>query len=210
MRQSKSGSNPPIAKLKQKTCVLVGDLHSQKNGVFLKLNPATQNLPQPPIIFEEFSRIDKSKGIQLNFQNMHGNEENEPIRKMYYENGNMFLVCFSIVNESSFKNAREIWIPEIRKYNKKPIIFLIGTQCDQRSENDSQTISYEDAQTAVVEEKLFAYAECSVELGDGFKSLLNDLFRAADYETIDKESDRKSLKGIIQNLRNSFDKRSNH
>ena len=44
----------------------------------------------------------------------------------------MFLVCFSVINPTSFQNVTKKWHPEIRRTCPTAPIILVGTQSDRR------------------------------------------------------------------------------
>jgi Ras family protein U len=44
----------------------------------------------------------------------------------------VFLVCFSVINPTSFQNVSEKWLPEIRRLCPEAPLILVGTQSDKR------------------------------------------------------------------------------
>lgn len=49
----------------------------------------------------------------------------------------MFLICFSVVSPTSFRNIRSKWLPEIQRYlgpGRRTPVILVGTQCDLRND----------------------------------------------------------------------------
>lgn len=61
---------------------------------------------------------------------------------MCYPDTDVFLICFSVVSPTSFRNIRSKWLPEIQRYlggsggpssRRNPFI-LVGTQCDLRND----------------------------------------------------------------------------
>lgn len=49
---------------------------------------------------------------------------------MSYGHTDVFLLCFSLVNPTSFHNVTKKWVPEIRAHNPSSPIVLVGTQSD--------------------------------------------------------------------------------
>lgn len=49
---------------------------------------------------------------------------------MSYSHTDVFLLCFSMVNPTSFHNVTKKWVPEIRANNPSAPIILVGTQSD--------------------------------------------------------------------------------
>lgn len=57
-------------------------------------------------------------------------EEFDEFRSLSYSHTDVFLLCFSMVNPTSFQNITKKWVPEIRAYNPSAPIVLVGTQSD--------------------------------------------------------------------------------
>nr|XP_028601355.1 rho-related GTP-binding protein RhoV-like [Podarcis muralis] len=63
-----------------------------------------------------------------------GQEDFDCLRSLCYAETDVFLVCFSVVNPTSFQNIMEKWIPEIRTHNPQTPVVLVGTQSDLRDD----------------------------------------------------------------------------
>jgi GTPase SAR1 family protein len=193
----------------KKSCVIVGDVDSKRKSLLLKLNPKTKNLDHEPLIVEDFSRSHPKFQIQVDFTSIDGNEENAPILRKIYESAKVFVVCFSVVSEESFKNAAEKWIPEIRAVAATAPIILVGTECEQRSDEMKDSVLYEDAAMFVRYGSYFGYHECSTKNEDGIETLLEEIFRAAlASDNSASERNRKSS-SLLQRLRISLSRSSN-
>lgn len=57
-------------------------------------------------------------------------EEFDEFRALSYAHTDVFLLCFSVVNPSSFRNVMTKWVPDIRAHNPSSPIILVGTQSD--------------------------------------------------------------------------------
>lgn len=57
-------------------------------------------------------------------------EEFDEFRALSYAHTDVFLLCFSVVNPTSFHNITKKWVSEIRAYNPSSPIVLVGTQSD--------------------------------------------------------------------------------
>lgn len=57
-------------------------------------------------------------------------EEFDEFRALSYAHTDVFLLCFSMVNPTSFHNITKKWVPEIRAHNPSSPIILVGTQMD--------------------------------------------------------------------------------
>jgi cell division control protein 42 len=47
-----------------------------------------------------------------------------------YSGTDVVLICFSIVNPTSFRNIIDKWFPEIKEFCPKAKIILVGTKID--------------------------------------------------------------------------------
>ncbi|KAK9874587.1 hypothetical protein WA026_005421 [Henosepilachna vigintioctopunctata] len=59
-----------------------------------------------------------------------GQEEFDKLRKFAYKNVDVFILCYSINERSSFENVRLQWNPEIRHSCPHAKIILAGTKAD--------------------------------------------------------------------------------
>lgn len=55
-------------------------------------------------------------------------------RPLSYPQTDIFIICFSIVNPSSFENVRAKWYNEIMYYCPETPILLVGTKMDLRED----------------------------------------------------------------------------
>ena len=44
------------------------------------------------------------------------------------------LLCFSVISTTSFKNVRDLWIPELIRHNVGTPIILVGMKSDLRED----------------------------------------------------------------------------
>lgn len=89
-------------------------------------------------------------------------------------------MCFSVVNDNSFKNVQFKWVDEVREYAADANLLLCGTKCDLREdaeylkvmkEKDLKQISNEAAQALQKQLKCYAYVETSSKTGEGVEEL---------------------------------------
>ena len=52
------------------------------------------------------------------------------LRPLAYICADVFMLCFDLTSRESFNNLTERWLPELRKYQPKTPILIIGTKCD--------------------------------------------------------------------------------
>uniref|UniRef100_A0A6B2LHW4 Uncharacterized protein n=1 Tax=Arcella intermedia TaxID=1963864 RepID=A0A6B2LHW4_9EUKA len=62
-----------------------------------------------------------------------GQEDYDRIRPLSYSETDVFLVCFSVINATSFANVKTKWWPEIMHHYPSNIL-LVGTKIDLRED----------------------------------------------------------------------------
>jgi len=94
------------------------------------------------------------------------------LKLLLYPKTVVFLVCFSVVNTSSYENVKEKWIPEISHHCPNTLFFLVGTKIDLRqNNNDSEIISSEQGKKLAKQLKAIEYVECSALTQIGLRRL---------------------------------------
>jgi len=112
-----------------------------------------------------------------------GQEEYDRLRALSYPNATVFVMCFSVVQRSTYTNISTKvcalpvctyqsyktaqWIPELNGYRTVPLI-LVGTKADLRSSAPpSEVMSVEDGQALAKKIGALCYLECSAKTGAG-------------------------------------------
>ncbi|KAK6466221.1 rho-related GTP-binding protein RhoU-like [Huso huso] len=121
-------------------CVLVGDGAVGKTSLIVSYTTNGYPTEYLPTAFDTFSALVQVDDTPVRIQlcDTAGQEEFDCLRSLCYPGTDVFIVCFSVVNPSSFQNITEKWIPEIRVQPSTPII-LVGTR--QTSDTASTFLS---------------------------------------------------------------------
>ncbi len=111
-----------------------------------------------------------------------GQEDYDRLRPLSYPQTDVFLVCFSVVNPSSYENVKEKWVPEILHHCQKTPFLLVGTQVDLREDgntldklakNKLRPITPEQGEKLSKEVNAVKYVECSALTQVREKTFLN-------------------------------------
>mgnify|MGYP001227947970 CR=1 FL=1 len=73
------------------------------------------------------------KEIEITLWDTAGQEEFDRLRLLSYPESDVIIICFSIIDESSYMNVKEKWYPEVKDQCPKVPIILVGTKLDLRS-----------------------------------------------------------------------------
>jgi len=171
-------------------CVVVGDGAVGKTCLLISYTQNKFPSEYVPTVFDNYAVNVMIGGepILLGLYDTAGQEEYDRMRPLSYPEANVFLICFSTVNPSSFENVRAKWIPEVKLHCPKVPILLVGTQMDLRdnqatldklAKNKSKPVSQEMGDRLAKELKMVKYAECSALTQKGLKDVFDDAIMAA-------------------------------
>ncbi|CAB0044639.1 unnamed protein product [Trichogramma brassicae] len=116
--------------------VLVGDGAVGKTS--LVVSYSTNGFPPDyePTAYDKYNVIVNVDGMPINVQlcDTAGQDDFDPLRSLCYPDTDVFLICFSIINPSSYHRVSNKWIQEIRKHCPNTPVMLVGTKSDLRSD----------------------------------------------------------------------------
>jgi Ras-related C3 botulinum toxin substrate 1 len=105
--------------MKHIKCVVVGD--GAVGKTCLLLSSPTNAFPDDylPIVFNNYSMNVMVEDQQINLQlwdTAGQEEEDKKLRPLTYAQADVFMICFSLVSQTSLENIQNMWIPEIKEY----------------------------------------------------------------------------------------------
>lgn len=112
-----------------------------------------------------------------------GQEDYDRLRPLSYPQTDVFLICFSVVNPSSYENVKEKWHPEVTHHCPGIPCLLVGTQVDLREDAGTvdklnkqrlKPISNDQGQKLCSELGLVKYVECSALTQQGLKNVFDE------------------------------------
>lgn len=143
-------------------CVIVGDGSVGKTSILLRYTSNTFSQEYVPTIFDNYGCNLKYQDhiVSLVLWDTAGQEDYDRLRPLSYPATDVFLLCFSVIQKSSFRNITEKWIPEIMHHMGKDIpIILVGTKTDLR---------HKEQVLAIVPEDDIITTECGIKLQKQF------------------------------------------
>ncbi|KAL3315107.1 Rho GTPase [Cichlidogyrus casuarinus] len=171
-------------------CVVVGD--GAVGKTCLLISYTTNKFPSEyvPTVFDNYAVTVMIGGepYTLGLFDTAGQEDYDRLRPLSYPQTDVFLVCFSVVNPSSFENVKEKWQPEIIHHCPNVPFLLVGTQVDLREDqntisklanNRSKPISTEQGEKLASQIKAIKYVECSALTQRGLKNVFDEAILAA-------------------------------
>jgi len=188
-------------------CVVVGDGAVGKTCLLISYTTNAFPGEYIPTVFDNYSAnvMVDGKPINLGLWDTAGQEDYDRLRPLSYPQTDVFLICYSIMNQASFENVRAKWQPEISHHSPNTPIILVGTKRDLR--NDAQTLQRlrDKGQNPISEEqgcemaknlKAVKHLECSALTQEGLKKVFDEAIRAVLSPPVDK----KSRKGFMCTL----------
>jgi small GTP-binding protein len=167
--------------------VLVGDEAIGKTGCVVTYftNPFREE--HVPTILDSYSTdvVVEDQKITLKVWDTGGSEDYTQLRLDGYTQTDVFVICFSLIAPTSLENAKNVWVPEVKKHCPTTPYILVGLKSDLRdqfAENAAEfsakgwePIPASKAEEIKQEIGARAYVECSAKL----QSNLKEVFDAA-------------------------------
>lgn len=171
-------------------CVVVGDGAVGKTCLLISYTTNKFPTEYVPTVFDNYAVTVMIAGdpYTLGLFDTAGQEDYDRLRPLCYPQTDIFLICFSVVNPSSFENVKEKWCPELRHHCPDVPFLLVGTQSDARDDpkavgrlddNRQKPISKEMGERLAKEIRAVRYLECSALTQAGLKTVFDEAILAA-------------------------------
>uniref|UniRef100_A0A9L0J030 Ras homolog family member F, filopodia associated n=1 Tax=Equus asinus TaxID=9793 RepID=A0A9L0J030_EQUAS len=113
-----------------------------------------------------------------------GQEDYDRLRPLSYQNTHLVLICYDVMNPTSYDNVLIKWFPEVTHFCRGTPMVLIGCKTDLRKDKEQlrklraaqlEPITYMQGQSACEQIRAALYLECSAK----FRENVEDVFREA-------------------------------
>ncbi|CAJ0933081.1 unnamed protein product, partial [Mesorhabditis belari] len=180
-------------------CSIIGDSGIGKTSLLIAYTAkAIPGERYTPTIFDHYSAnvMFNERSVSLGIWETIGRtkttnpfEEEEEFEPFCSLNNDVVLICFSVVDPSSFENVRTKWSPEVSQHCPDAPVILVGLKSDLR--NDDKTlkdlmdrrlspISERQGELMAKEINAVKYIECSSQARNGIKQVFDEVIRSAN------------------------------
>lgn len=178
--------------MKQIKCVVVGDGAVGKTCLLISYSTDTFPSEYIPTVFDSFSVNVMAEGqpINLGLWDTAGQDDYDRLRPLSYPHTDVFIICFSLLNQTSFQNISCKWYQEISHHCPKAPIILVGTKLDIRDNKEHVKTMKERKRYPITKAqglqmakdiKAVSYVECSAMTRNGLKEVFDEAIRAVLY-----------------------------
>ncbi|KAJ6255020.1 hypothetical protein M0813_11806 [Anaeramoeba flamelloides] len=155
-------------------------------------------------IFDNYSANVMVDGepINLGLWNTAGQEDYDRLRPLSYPGTDVFVVCFSLVSKTSFKNINSKWIQEIKHYCPDTPIVLVGTKldlrnCQRNQQNSDGIVLYQEGMELCSNIGAEKYIECSSLTQKNLLAVFDETIKAVLYPGTSKKKKKRKMCSIL-------------
>lgn len=137
-----------------------------------------------------FDVIVDGNQVTLNLCDNTGLSDYDKLRRLIFPQTDVFLLCFSLANPSSFESVRNRWIKEAKDNCPGVPVILVGTMLDLRDDEENikqlkkrnlSPIAYDQGLAMAEEIGAVKYLECSALTGNGLQAVFEEVSRVVLY-----------------------------
>ncbi|XP_067889102.1 rho-related GTP-binding protein RhoG-like [Heterodontus francisci] len=180
--------------------MLLGNELVGKTSLIVCLTTSAFPRDSLPTVFDTVSTqitVDERMVI-LNLWDTAPQEEHRlSIRQFYYPQTDIFIICFSICDPSSFDDVWNDWYPEVKRHRPNVPVLLVGTKKDLRHDpatvlsllkRELAPVSYQQGASLARKIKAVKYVECSALLFEGVVDVFEEATRAVLHRNHNKRT----------------------
>lgn len=154
--------------------VTVGDGAVGKTSVLLTYTTNSFSEEYVPTVFDNYGVNLMVDGniYNLSLWDTAGQEDYDKIRPLSYANTDIFMVCYSIISETSFQNVKNKWRPELMHHSPRTPMILVGLKNDLR-EKAKEVVDEEVAKKYAMDNGFNGHYLCSAVTQEGLKTVFD-------------------------------------
>ncbi|XP_038619300.1 rho-related GTP-binding protein RhoF [Tachyglossus aculeatus] len=171
---------------KELKIVVVGDGGCGKTSLLMVYSQGAFPEQYAPSVFEKYTtRVSVgNKEVTLNLYDTAGQEDYDRLRPLSYQNTHLVLICYDVMNPTSYDNVLIKWFPEVSHFCQGIPTVLIGCKTDLRKDKEQlrklraaqlEPITYNQGESACQQMNAELYLECSAK----FRENVENVFREA-------------------------------
>ncbi|KAH3744651.1 Rho GTPase [Pelomyxa schiedti] len=166
-----------------KTCLLISYTTNSFPGEYV------------PTVFDNYNAnaVVDSYPIAFGLWDTSGADDYDSLRPLSYTGTDVFVICFSIIESSSYARVTTKWLPEIKAHaTPVPPIVLVGTKMDQRKVPGKKATTIQQGEALAREIGAYKYVECSALTQEGLATVFEEAARAVKKREEDKIASEKA------------------
>lgn len=172
--------------------VVVGDAEVGKTAMLTCYGTGQYRNEYIATVAQSFNiRVDIfDERVEVDIHDTGGLDQHADCRRHLYNRADLFIICFSLVEKSTFLHVQQMWIPELERLRPSIKYMIVGTKADLRTDSPYHVKHSEGAKLA--KQLGCPYLECSVVTQRGVKTVFDKAIRVAlDIE--DPKEDKVNL-----------------
>ncbi|XP_060641956.2 rho-related GTP-binding protein RhoF [Anolis sagrei] len=179
-RKKKNGQEAHELKM-----VVVGDGGCGKTSLLLVYARGAFPEQYAPSVFEKYttSVTVGKKEVFLHLYDTAGQDDYDRLRPLSYQNTNVVLICYDVMNPTSFENVMIKWSHEVNHFCRGIPIVLVGCKTDLRKDKEhlrrlrsaqQEPITYSQGEDASRQMNAHIYLECSAKFRENVEPIFQE------------------------------------
>lgn len=121
-------------------CVTVGDGAVGKTCLLISYSTDQFNGDYVPTVFDNYmvNMMHENEVVQLQLWDTAGQDDYDRLRPLSYPETDVFVICYSVDNPTSYENVMHKWYPEVSHFSPSTPIVLVANKTDMLTDPKAQ------------------------------------------------------------------------